>query len=312
MKNTIDPYYKKTWQQYPLKQRIRFRLEYLGSIIGFCILKCLGKKLAPRLCASVLSTIGRFLPITSMAKRNIAQCFPNKTSEQIDAIALGVWKNFGRVIGTYPFIQRFDTFDENQLILKGWDENLAPLIEQKKPILMFSAHIGNWEIISKAAEDRGLLPHRLYRPPSNPLVYNLFRDVRVTKDHQHLLHPAGKKGLFSVFKALKNKESIAVLADQRHKGGEMIPFFNRLAPTNDVIADLAIKTQAVIVPCHSRYLDDGRIELIVEKPLDYSEFTEPKQQKIAILTLINGRIESWIKENPEQWFWLHRRWSRSD
>ncbi len=312
MKNIIDPYYKKPWQQYPLQQRLIFRLEALGAIVGFWILKCLGKKLALKASTFILGTTGRFLPITSMVKRNIARCFPDKTPKEIDAIALGVWKNFGRVIGTYPFIQNFDTLDENQLVLKGWEENLVPLIEQKQPILMFSAHIGNWEIISKAAEDRGLFPHRLYRPPSNPLVYNLFRDARVIKEHQHLLHPAGKKGLFSVFKALKNKESVAVLADQRHQSGEMIPFFDRLAPTNDIIANLAIKTQARIVPCHSRYLNDELIELVVEPPLDYSDFTEYQEQKIAILTLINQQIEAWVNDDPEQWFWLHRRWSKGD
>ncbi len=312
MRNTIDPYYKKTWQQYSLQRRLVFRLEHIGAIIGFGILKCLSLKLAPKICASLFGLLGRFLPITKMVKRNITRCFPDKTPQEVHHIALGVWKNFGRVIGTYPFIQKFDTFDENKLILKGWDENIAPLIKQNQPILMFSAHIGNWEIISKAAEDRGLFPHRLYRPPSNPLVYNLFRNVRITKQHQNLLHPAGKKGLFSVFKALKNKQSVAVLADQRHKRGEMIPFFNRLAPTNDIIADLAIKTGAAIVPCHSRYLENGTIELIAEPPLELSDFTEYQEQKIAILTLINKRIETWVKQSPDQWFWLHRRWARKD
>ncbi len=164
MRNKIDPYYQKKWHDYPLKRRLSFHLEYIGARIGYGILQLLGSTKAPKFCAFLLSSVGRYLPVTAMAKRNIARCFPNKSPDEVTQIAIGAWKNFGHIIGSYPFIQQFDTLDEAKLTLKGWDEHMVPLIEQKRPIFMFSAHIGNWELISKAAEDRGLLPHRLYKP----------------------------------------------------------------------------------------------------------------------------------------------------
>lgn len=307
----ISKFYKQSWKDYPFKQRLKFRLEAFGAYCGFYFLKLLGPKYAPKFCSSVLSFIGPHLPVSRPMMRNIARAMPARKGPDVERIIKGVWHNFGLMIGEFPFIQNFDTLDKSKVILEGWDEYFINRPNKDKGVIFFSCHTGNWEYISKVAEDRGIYPYRVFKAPSNPLVLPLFMK-RVKAAEEEYLLPADKTAIIKCMRALRSGGVVALLTDQKTKGGEKIPFFGRIAATNGFIADLAIKNNVDILPCRTIRLDDGRLKVIVEPTLQYNDTENKTQTKINILTAMNRKIESWVREYPDQWFWLHKRWSRKD
>ncbi len=307
----LSNFYDKKWEDYSLKKRIKFRLEALGVCAGFSLLQLMGPRHAPQICSSILGKIGPHLSLSKMAMRNIARSMPHKSGDEIEYILKQVWANFGRILGEYPFIQDFDTLDENKLVLEGWEENYINRPNPEKGFIFFSIHTGNWEYISKVAEDRGVYPHRIFRAPSNPLVFPFFMK-RVTKEQEKYLLPANKTAIIKCMRALKKGECVALLTDQKSYKGINVPFFGRKALTSPLIADIALKNNVDILPCRTIRLDDGRFKVILEKPLTYEKSEDSKIARMNLLKAMNKKIESWIEEYPEQWFWLHRRWTKYD
>ncbi|MFV0430749.1 MAG: hypothetical protein ACK5MJ_01055 [Alphaproteobacteria bacterium] len=303
----ISSFYKRDWKDYPLKKRIRFRLEAIGIAIGFALLRMIGVKNSSRFCSYLLSKLGPFFPISQVMERNISLAMPEKTADEVQKIGKNVWKNFGLMIGEYPFIQDFDTHDKSKVILEGWEEYFENKPNPSKGTLFFSCHTGNWEYISKVAEDRDVYPYRIFKAPSNPLVLPFFMK-RVKADEEEYLLPADKIAVIKCIKALKKGGVVALLTDQKMHEGTAVPFFGRMAPTNGLLADLAAKLDVDILPCRTIRLDDGRLKVVVEPSLSYEESNNIEETKMNILIAMNNKIESWVREYPEQWFWLHKRW----
>ncbi len=307
----LSDFYDRKWEDYPLKKRIKFRLEALGVRLGFSLLQLMGKNKAPVICGSILSWLGPYLPLSKMAMRNIARSMVDKTGDEIEEIIREAWRNFGYMIGEFPFIQEFDTLDEKKVILEGWEENYVNRANPEKGFIFFSAHTGNWEYISKVAEDRGVYPHRIFRAPSNPLVFPFFMK-RVTKQQEKYLLPANKTAVIKCMRALKKGEPIALLTDQKAYKGVDVPFFGRNALTSPLIADIAIKNDVDILPARTIRLADGRFKVILEAPLAYEKAEDNEVTRMNLLKAMNKKIETWVSEYPEQWFWLHKRWSKYD
>lgn len=306
-KKMIDPYYQMEWADYTLKKRLRFRLEALGSRVALAILRLLGAKTSKKFLQSLFGFVGPHFSLSQMMCQNIQKAL-NLEEEQAQKITKEAWENFGRIIGGYPFIQDFDSLDPAQLQLKGWDEYFLKAKKENRPIILFSAHIGNWELISKIAEDRGEVLHRIFKPPSNPLVYNLFRDIRVDETSKEYLHPSSQRSVVKVIKALKQGGTLAILTDQKYSEGHMVPFFHQKTPTNTLLAALAIKTDAIILPCHSYWDENGNFIAEVDPPLSYQKGQNMKESQYEILYAMNQHIEKWVRAHPGQWFWHHKRW----
>ncbi len=307
----ISDFYQKEWKDYAFRKRFKFRLEALGVHVGFSLLKLMGPKYAPKICGSILAKVGPLLPLSKVIMRNIVRSMPHKKGDEVEFIIKETWRNFGYVIGEFPFIQDFNTLDEKNVILEGWEENYETRSNENKAVIFFSCHTGNWEYISKLAEDRGVYPYRVFRAPSNPLIFPLFMS-RVKKKQKEYLLPANKTALIKCMRALKNGKPVALLTDQKSYTGIEIPFFKRKALTSPFIADIAIKNNVDILPCRTIRLADGRFKVILESPLTYEKDENVQKTRISLLHAMNKKIESWVREYPEQWFWLHKRWGNQD
>jgi KDO2-lipid IV(A) lauroyltransferase len=95
----------------------------------------------------------------------------------------------------------------------------------------------------------------------------------------------------------------------QEEDGIFVTFFGRKAATTNVVAALAAKTGCAVVPGHSVVLPDGRCRVIYEPPIFFEPGAGNREAAIADLTqALTSRIEAWVREHPEQWLWLHRRW----
>lgn len=256
------------------------------------------------------SGLGGLLPFfwrskNKIALYNVKKCFPELSEKEQRKIVRGMWHHFGRLIGEMPHIgtllKRAKVCDNGIL---------NAVAKDKKGAFIFSAHIGNWELAAPVVSSSGLPIHLVYRAANNPWIEKYFFQKR------HLggtsLIPKGLNGARQIIEVLKKGEKVAMLCDQKLREGIDVPFFGYPAKTAPAIATLALKMNLPIYPgrvvrekgCHFR------IDVFPAIPLPHTK--DKEADVLAVMTHINAIIEDWIRENPSQWLWIHRRWDKSE
>jgi KDO2-lipid IV(A) lauroyltransferase len=99
-----------------------------------------------------------------------------------------------------------------------------------------------------------------------------------------------------------------MLIDQKMNDGIAVPFFGRPVMTAPALALLALRFDCMVVPVRIVRLKGARFRMIAEPPLELPKSGNAKADQLALMTKVNEIVEGWIREKPEQWLWLHRRW----
>jgi len=287
-------------------------MKQLRYIIQACIVYILliffaiiGIKFASNFGSFLARKIGPKLRAHRTAKQNIALAFPHFSQEQIDTTLTKMWDNLGRTVGEMAHIRSLHNKRFSRHVTITGIEHLKILSESKKSFFIGSAHLANWEIIPRAASEEGYSAGIIYRRANNPYVDRLINKLR---HGSHIgLHAKGKDGARHIIRHIKNKEPVGLLIDQKMNDGIAIPFFGHQAMTAPAIAELALKYHIPIVMARCVRTGPVQFEVIIEPPLDIDNKTVTD-----IMTDINQTLERWIKEYPEQWFWVHRRWPKEE
>jgi KDO2-lipid IV(A) lauroyltransferase len=112
-------------------------------------------------------------------------------------------------------------------------------------------------------------------------------------------------------KALRDGRHLGMLVDQKMNDGIEARFFGRPAMTAPALALFALKFKCPVVPARVIRKNGARFEVEIQPPLEFPEPSGDRQQDILNLTqAVNDRLEEWIREAPEQWLWVHRRWPK--
>ncbi len=241
---------------------------------------------------------GRLGGANKKVRRNIANAMPELSAEQQNHIMTGMWDNLGRIMAEYAHLAELDG---SRVEVIGY-EHVEAARASGKPLIMAAGHLGNWEIIPVTAHRYKLNAQLIYRHANNPYVEKLMQRVRAPGGDRFARK--GVAGARSVHGALRHNEVVGMLVDQKHNRGLSIPFFNRPAMTAQAVAELALKYNAPILLSRVERLDGARFRVTVLPPLDVSS-----HDVTDILTRINKQFEDWIRLRPEQWLWLHKRWS---
>jgi KDO2-lipid IV(A) lauroyltransferase len=186
-------------------------------------------------------------------------------------------------------------------------EHVEKAMAAGRGALMVTCHIGNWELHGVA---HGLLfgaIHVVARPLDNPLLDRRLCALRTIGGNTVVYK---QRALAQILRALREGGGIAILIDQNvHPGdGLFVDFFGRKAATTTVAAALAVKTGCALVPCRTELLRDGRYRLTYAPAVEWTPSGD-RQRDVACLTQrLTRQIEAWVRETPEQWLWMHRRW----
>ncbi len=293
---------------------LRYLTEAALAWICFGIFGLLPLDTASKLGGWLGRKIGPFLGSTKTARRNLALAFPEKSQQEIEGIVTGMWDNLGRVFAEYPHLYAMKTVDARALkeggeppriIIEGL-ENVEFMRHSDKSGIFFSGHLGNWEINAMGGVQH-LLPLTLvYRAPNNPYTDGLIRYSRrnITRDFA----AKGAEGGRHTIEVLRHGGHLALLTDQKMNDGIPVPFFGRDAMTAPAAAKLAMKFDCHLLPAHIVRTDGANFRMIFAPPLDIPRTDDRQKDTQAIMTAINGLIEGWVREHPEQWMWVHRRW----
>ena len=257
---------------------------------------------------AIARTIGPRLRISRRARKNLRAAFPEKDDAEINRIVRGMWENFGRVFAEYPHLANLDLYNGDRVEVIG-AENIDLLRDDGAPGIFFSAHLGNWEVCSLSAAQRGCEITQIYRPVNNRIADHLLRYARRTATKTML--PKGRQAARGALELLRGGGHLALLVDQKMNEGLPIPFFGRDAMTAPALAALALKFRCPVIPARCERLKGARFRMWLYPPMALPDTGATQADVVETMTRVNRIIEGWIRDHPEQWLWLHRRWPDS-
>ena len=253
--------------------------------------------------------VGRMIgPLLGAANRralhNVALAFPEKDAAECRSILRGMWDNVGRTFGEYPHLSRIR--DSGRIEVVGGEENIRAA-QSGQPRIFIAAHVGNWEVSGIwACKHLGRMTF-IYREPNNRAADWLIRRIRGGQPGT-VMARKGPEGTKAAMKALARGDNLGMLLDQKLNRGIAVPFFGREAMTTPVLALLVQRYDAPVIPTQVVRLRGARFRLIFHPPLVLPRTGDRHADMQAAMVVVNQTYEAWIRQHPEQWFWMHRRW----
>jgi KDO2-lipid IV(A) lauroyltransferase len=246
-----------------------------------------------------------------VALQNLSLAFgQEKSASEIRGIARRTFQNLGMTTIEFFRIPKMDAeMFKERVKIEGLEEALR-LLEKKKGALLLIGHFGNWELM-------GFMSKVIGNPImviAKPMKKNKWLDQFITKIRNAggLEVISSVKASRKVMKALSQNRVVGILIDQRAKRSEGVwaDFFGRKAPTTPSLAVLAMKTSAPVLPVFMVRNGFQKHRLLIKEPLELIHTGDIKKDVEANTQLFNHTLESMIRQYPDQWFWVHRRWER--
>jgi Kdo2-lipid IVA lauroyltransferase/acyltransferase len=282
-------------------KKMRYIGEHLFLLILHGICRIMPWTWASKIFGITAACLGSRMAINRKAMRHIMAALVCN-EEKARVIAKGHWNNLGRVMAEYPHLKTIAT---HHVTFRGL-EHLIRLRDDGKGGILFGAHLGNWEVIPHALlHHTGLAMHPVYRAPNNPYVDKRLHAYRAPKGS---LTPYSKsrQGMVGMVKALKSGEHLGLLIDQKYNEGVEANFFGIPAMTGTAFIELAIKYDCPLVPIRCIRENNG---FIIEA---CTPIATKNREVMDVLNDAHALLEKWIKQYPDQWLWLHRRWKNKD
>ncbi|MCH2540803.1 MAG: lauroyl acyltransferase [Alphaproteobacteria bacterium] len=277
-------------------------LEGSFLLLIFIVLRILPLGISSFLMGKLSSLIGPRLGVTKKAYNNIKNVMPEKNEKEITKIIKDMWENLGKVAGEYPHLSKISPEKNNKIQIYG-KKNLLLVKKTKTPAIFFSGHLANWEILPNVAIKNGVPVLSIFRRPNNPFINFLIKYIRSNLP----MAPKGKEGARQLIYSLKKGRSIGLVIDQKMNDGIEVPFFNKPAMTSDALAQLCLRIKSLVIPVEVERMKNTNFKITFHNPLKITKNGQ-KKTPLQIMTEVNLIMEKWIRKNPGQWLWLHRRW----
>lgn len=181
----------------------------------------------------------------------------------------------------------------------GW-EAMQQARAAGRPVILVSGHFGNYDVIRAGSIAAGFRVGGIYQPLRNTYFHRFYLD-RIGTIGQPLF-PRGRRGMGQMLRFLRSGGSIALLIDQHIGGGEALTFMGHTALTALSAAELALRHDALLVPCYGiRQADGLSFHAVYEAPI-------PHSTPAAMTQALNDSLEAQVRAHVDQWMWIHRRW----
>jgi Kdo2-lipid IVA lauroyltransferase/acyltransferase len=260
-----------------------------------------------------MRTIGPLLKEHRIGRANLTAAFPDKSAAEIDTILSGVWDNLGRVAAEFAHIDRLRTFDPDHpgpadiIYERNTFDRFHALRLDGKPALVFGAHLANWELPALVASTQDLDVAVLYRRPNIGAISDAI--IKIRAGSMGKLVATSLDAPVRLLRDLEMGGRVAMLVDQHYVKGVDVMFFGRLCKANPLIAQLARHIDCRIFGTRViRLPDRRRFRAELTEAIEPARDADGKINLQGTMQVITSVIEGWVREHPEQWLWLHRRW----
>jgi KDO2-lipid IV(A) lauroyltransferase len=245
-----------------------------------------------------------------VAERNMALALPEIPEAERRRLVRECFHHFGAALCDVISSTRFDAVEIcRRYTLEGW-ENLDLAERRGKGIFILSAHLGFWEQVPPVIGlYRGPM-HIVVRPPDNPHLDRELQAVRKRFGNEVIAKRGAARRMLEV---LRQGGRVGILIDQRvqEKEGITVPFFGHPALTSPVLAKMSLRTGAAVVPISAYPEPGGRYRVVVRPAILPPEDERDTEENVAALTRRYLEVaEEDIRQHPEQWLWMHRRWDK--
>jgi KDO2-lipid IV(A) lauroyltransferase len=283
-------------------KKIVYFIEYILIKILFFIFKLIGYKFSSNLGFIIGVIFGPLFKSKKSIINNLEKANIQK-QENLKKIASNVLGNYGRIFAEYIHLQNFRNDKLRKYISIEGIEHLNYLKKFKKKAIFVSGHFNNFELMAMQIEKAGIELATIYRPLNNVFLNRTMEKIR-TKNICKNQIKKGRAGSREIIKNVKNGKSIAIMIDQRVREGEKVNFFNHLATTTTIPAQLIKKYNCELVPVYIERKRNNYFKMFISKPIRINK----KKSIIEITKFLNDLLERMILKNIDQWIWTHNRW----
>ena len=271
----------------------------LRAIIGLALLLPYGWRV-PMMGLLMRRVLGPLAGYRRRALDNLGLIWPDRTAEARAAIADQALDNVGRTLienySARPFKARMA-----QVVPQG--PGMQALLDARaagQPVLLLTAHFGNYEAARACLLGQGLQVGALYRPMSNRYFNAHYIETLNSMGGPNL--PKGRSGLAGFLRHLRGGGIMALFFDLHAADGVPIQFLGRPARTALSAAELALRYDAPMIPVYATRRANGLdFDVVIEAPV-------PRGTTLEMTQAVTRSLEARIAAAPSQWFWIHRRW----
>ncbi|MEP6716641.1 MAG: lysophospholipid acyltransferase family protein [Terriglobia bacterium] len=237
-----------------------------------------------------------------IARRNLTFAYPESSAAWREQTIDGVFRSIGRLLVVFARLTRIDGTN-----VKGWIryegfEHYKQAKERGRGVLFATAHLGNWELSAFAHALLTEPMNVVVRPLDNPFVDELVEHRRGLSGNMLISKREFARG---ILQALRKNAPVGILVDQNSSGETdvFVPFFGKLAATSLAFAKLAARSGAAVIPGFAVWneAEQGYVLRFYPEVAISGDAAEDTAR-------IQAAIEAAIRENPDQWLWIHRRW----
>lgn len=286
---------------------IKYFLEFFIVIFFFLIFKIIGLKNSSNLGCFIFKKIGPLIRNQSKIRVNIKSVFKNIDDDGCKEIINKMWCNYGRIFGEYMHLNILRNNKLKNIKILNADK-FNEIKSKNKPIVFFSGHFSNFELLAMVIEQNNFNISAIYRPLNNIFLNPVMKYLRVKYLCKNQIPKAipGKRngGTRMLLKQIKQKKNIALMIDQKVNEGIVSELFGRKALTLNIPAQLAIKYGYMLIPLEIKREKKIEFSIKINDPIEIDEVDD----QYSITKKLNEELESMIKNNPSQWIWTHDRW----
>ena len=265
------------------------------------------------LAGTFMRRIGPLFPEHRIGRQQLTAAFPEKSADEIEHILGGVWDNLGRIAIEFAHLDEFCvegfgrqtadviTYPPESQVRYDW------IMKSGKAAIGFAAHLANWELPAIGAKLIGVKSAVLYRRPNIGAVSDALVKLRAPLMGE--LIATGLDAPVKLARLLETGVHVGMLADQHYSKGVEVLFFGRRCLANPLIAMLARQTELPIYGMRVvRKADGNSFWGEISNPVKPVRDASGRVEVRGTMQAITSVIEGWIRQFPEQWLWLHRRW----
>ena len=287
---------------------IKYFFEFNIIISLFCLFKLLGLKNASHIGGFLGKLVGPFFRSKTIIKDNIKTGLGLIDEKKENQIINGMWSNIGRTFAEYIFLKdfRFNKTNFDHIKING-SQYLDEIKKNNESVVFYSGHFSNFELMAMELDKYGIKCAAIYRPLNNFFLNPLMEYLRMKYICPNQI-PKGRKGIREIIEKVKNGYSIALMVDQRVSEGPRAMFFNKLAHTTTIPAQLALKYNCKLVPIFLERKVGVNFEMTIHEPYMATKTGNDEDDTKNVTLKINQAIEKMIVKNPTQWIWSHNRW----
>jgi KDO2-lipid IV(A) lauroyltransferase len=288
---------------------MRHRIEYAAAWLIVKFVGALPRPLA-RAAGIALGWITYFFHrrLRWVGMRNLALAYPEKSRAERARILRGVFTSLGRQLAEVCLFPKYTHENIGTVVVYDGFENFERAVARGKGVLFLTGHLGGWELSAFAHSLYGHPLHVVMRALDNPYLDQLSRQYRTMHGNSMIDKDEPVRALLS---AMKAGETVGILMDTNMtpQQGVFVNFFGIPACTASGLARIALRTDAAVVPGFTIWDQSlGKYRLRFDPPVELVRTGSDESDIVANTQKFTSIIEEYVRQYPDQWLWVHRRW----